>query len=74
MCCEAQWSRGWWLKTEIIAFWVLFLTYPGPFLSLRCFDKKSHDTVLNRDSDAESTESEQEEDEDKDKEEEPKEE
>ena len=48
MCCDTQWRRGWWLKTEIIAFWVFFFLYPGPFLPIRMLKKESHDYVLNK--------------------------
>ena len=53
-CSEVQTYRGWWLKAEIIAFWVLFFLYPGPILPLRFCSKKSHDDILNADSDEES--------------------
>ena len=46
-CAEAQTYRAWWLKTEIIAFWILFLLYPGPVLPLIFCTKESHDEILN---------------------------
>ena len=55
-CCEAQIYRGWWLKAEIITFWCLFFLYPGPLLPLRMCSKKSHDELINRNSDDESDE------------------
>ena len=53
MCSEVQVQRGWWLKTEIIAFWVFFFLYMGPVIPLRFLSKKSHDDILNADSDEE---------------------
>jgi len=60
-CAEVQSYRGWWLKAEIIGFWVLFFLYPGPILPLRFCSKKSHDEIINKKSDDEGSDSENEE-------------
>lgn len=57
-CAEQQYTRGLWIKTEIIGFWVLFFLYPGPILPLRvCCTRKHHEELLNKESDDEDSDS-----------------
>ena len=57
-CAEVQANRGWWLKTEVIAFIALFFLYPGPVLPLFGCTKESHDEILNKGDDESDSEEE----------------